>query len=56
MAKDGVVEGADVEGRAERRRRFLSEPLDLALADLVGQGLGRQADVAIRFDERVRLR
>ena len=55
-AENGIVEGADVECRPERGGRFLSEPLDLALADLVGQGLGRQADVAIRFDECVRLR
>ncbi len=35
-----------------RSRRLAPEPLDLALAHLVSEGLGRQADVAVRLDSR----
>ncbi len=38
------------------RCRLLPEPLDLALADLVGQGLSRPADVAVGLDHGVGLR
>ena len=56
MAQDGVVEGPDVEGRPERRRRFASQPLDLPLTDFVCKCLTRPADVAVRLDPRVGVR
>ena len=50
------MECPQIEARAQARCRLLPEPLDLALTDLVGQGLGRPADVAVGLDHGVGLR
>src|SRR5216683_753218 len=48
-----VVEASQVETRAQGRRRARPQLLDLELADLVGQGLGRPDDVAVHLDHDV---
>ena len=53
MAEDRVVEGSQVEGRAQGRGYFAPQPLDFALARLVGQGLGGPGDVAVGLDRGV---
>src|SRR5260370_42288844 len=55
VADELVVELAEVECRAVPGRDLAPQSLDLALADLVGQGLGRPADVPICLDYRVGL-
>jgi len=55
MAEHGVMEGANVELRPVAGAQLRPEPLDLALADLVGERLARPADVAVGFDHRVGL-
>src|SRR5262245_55236157 len=47
LTEDGVVEGANVEARAEPTFGLLAQFEDLQLADLVGQRLPRPADVPI---------
>src|SRR5450755_5131329 len=55
VAEDGIVERPQVERRAVPLLDLGPQALDLALADPVGEGLARPADVAVRFDHRIRL-
>src|SRR5207253_10580079 len=55
MAEELVVELAEVERRAVAGRDLAAQALDLALPDLVGQGLRGPADVAVGLDDRVGL-
>ena len=49
VPEQGVVEGAQVEARAQARCRVGAQSLDLALADFVGEGLARPDDVAVNL-------
>src|SRR6267143_2432715 len=51
-----IVERANIEFAAERRRRVRAQLFDLQLADLVGERLARPYDVAIDFHGDVMLR
>jgi hypothetical protein len=53
VAEDLIVETAKIECGAVARRELASQALDLALADLVGQGLPWPGDVSIGLDHRV---
>ena len=48
------MELAKVEARPIAGRDLAAQRLDLALAELVGQGLARPADVAVGLDQRIR--
>ena len=56
MPQDLVVELAQVEPGAVAFGDLAPQLLDLALAQLVGQGLTRPADVTVGLDHGVRLR
>src|SRR5450759_2319799 len=56
VAEHSIVEGADVEGSPEPGGCLGPKSLDLALAHLVCQCLGGQADVAVGLDSGFRLR
>ena len=56
MTQDRVVEGPQIERVAKAGSRLIPESLDLVLPNFVGERLGRQANVPIRLDGRVRRR
>src|SRR5205823_14890052 len=43
----------DIEARTHRPGRIVAQPLDLALAGLVREGLSRHRDVAVDLDGRI---
>ena len=53
IAQHGVVEVANVKPGAECLLGFPSQPLNLELAELVGERLTRPCDVTIDFGERL---
>src|SRR5215207_8500351 len=55
VAQDLIVELAQVELRPVTGGDLASERLDLALTQLVGQGLARPADIAVGLDHGIRL-
>ena len=50
VGQHGVVEGAHVEARAQRRLRPRQQRDDAQLADLLGERLGRPGDHAVHLD------
>src|SRR6476620_9439543 len=46
---DGVVEGLEIKLRSERRRRLLTQAIDLAVPDLVAARLPRPRAIPIDF-------
>src|SRR5439155_27218702 len=47
LAEDDIVERPDVEPRSERDPGDVTEPQDLALAELVGERLSRHREISV---------